>query len=298
MKCYRIFSLFVFSFFSICLQAQCLVGDCAHGEGKYNFGYAVYSGQFKNGLPHGKGTMDYGEGEKFTGLFEKGKENGFGILTHKNGVQEEVEYSNGNIVRKQAVVVVGGNVKVEGCIQGDCLNGFGAVQFESGNRYEGNFVNGSRQGKGRFVFAEGNVFEGEFAENLPVSGTFSYTKDRVTFTGTFYADGSPRTGTYHYLLNESKVEVKENVIVKISNPKAEALDAAAKPEPGKQRTCTTCSGKGITGSASTYSYTTPGTYTMSQFGQGRIMQSNPQTHTSTGRTFYNLCSKCKGSGKL
>jgi len=284
---------------TFCLHAQCLSGDCTNGKGKFTFGYAVYTGQFKNELPDGKGTMDYGEGEKYTGNFIKGKENGFGVLTHKNGLQEEVEYSNGNIVRKQTVIVLGGNIKVEGCTQGDCINGFGIVDFTSGNHYEGNFVNGTRQGKGRFVFAEGNVFEGEFADNLPVQGTYTYKKERTSFTGTFYIDGSPKTGVYDYASNQSKVEVRDNQIVKVINSNADALDAATAAEQNKKyTTCIACSGKGVTTSTSTYSYTTPGTYTMSQFGQGRIYQSNPQTHTSTGRTFYNVCSKCKGKGKI
>ena len=66
----------------------------------------------------------------------------------------------------------------------------------------------------------------------------------------------------------------------------------------KYTKCPTCNGEGIVGSSSTYSYSTPGTYTMSQFGQGRINITNPTTHTSQGRTFYNVCDRCKGSKQV
>lgn len=274
------------------LCAQCIQGDCQNGIGKYDFGYGVYVGEFKNGLPHGKGTMDYGEGEKFTGNFLQGRENGVGLLWHKDGSCHEVDYVNGSISRKANILTVGTNPAVEGCVTGNCYTGYGELKFPGGNIYKGEFKNGQRQGRGAFFFASGNIFEGQFVNNYPDSGRFTYAKERMLFKGFFYNDGSPKTGIYLYPENESSIEIKDNTIVNITNAAGQA--EAAK----KMDKCIACNGKGITGSESTYSYTTAGTYTMSQFGQGRINLTNPETHTSKGRTFYNVCNQCKGKGQV
>lgn len=278
--------------------AQCLSGNCQNGSGRYNFGYAVYTGTFVNGLPDGIGTMDYGGGEKYTGAFSKGAENGKGLLYHKDGKAEEVSYSNGNLVLKQKIVIFGGPL-VEGCKTGDCRNGYGEAVFPSGNSYAGNFENGRMHGKGKFTFAVGNVFEGQMKENLPANGRFTYQREKVEFNGDFNPDGTPMSGVYHFIGSESSVTIADNVIVKVNNPLADALEAeAGKPSSITYTKCPACNGKGITGAAASYSYTTPGTYTMSQFGQGRINLTNPVTHTSTGRTFYNVCGTCKGAKKI
>jgi|SRR5215217_1445254 len=280
------------------VAAQCLSGNCRDGEGKYDFGYAIYTGSFLNGLPHGTGTMDYGGGEKYTGSFSKGAEHGNGLLYHKDGKAEEVNYSNGSIVRKTTMNVLGAPL-VEGCKTGDCRNGYGEALFPSGNRYAGNFEDGRMHGKGKFTFAGGNVFEGLMKENIPARGKFSYQREQVEFNGDFNPDGTPMSGVYNFIGSESSVTIANNAIVKVSNPLADALEKEALAQTNMTYTkCPACDGKGITGSAATYSYTTPGTYTMSQFGQGRINLTNPVTHTSTGRTFYNVCGTCKGAKKI
>lgn len=59
-------------------------GDCkkglAHGQGKAK-GTDQYEGQFRNGLPDGKGTYLWSTGEKYTGQWKNGKRNGIGEYT-------------------------------------------------------------------------------------------------------------------------------------------------------------------------------------------------------------------------
>lgn len=275
------------------VSAQCLSGNCKDGSGKSDLGYAVYEGSFKNGKPHGKGEIDYG-GDKYTGEFADGSEHGKGVLTHKNGKTENVEYSFGNLVRKAAPNYVGG-APVEGCKKGDCRNGSGEMYFPSGNRYVGEFQGGMIHGRGTFYFAGGNVFEGEIQENTIFKGKFSYHPEEVDFEGTFNPDGTPKTGLYTHHDTGATVKIQDNTITEVHNPAAEAQQKTAS---AKHVKCPLCNGKGITGSKSSYSYTTAGTYTMSEFGQGRINLTNPSTTTTTGRTFYNVCSRCKGAGEI
>lgn len=279
------------------VSAQCLSGNCKDGTGKSDLGYAVYEGNFKNGKPHGNGVIDYG-GDKYSGEFADGSEHGKGVLTQKNGKTENVEYSFGNLVRKSVPNYVGG-VPVEGCKKGDCKNGIGEIHFPSGNRYVGDFQGGMIHGNGTFYFAGGNVFEGEIKENVIYKGKFSYYPEDVDFVGYFNQEGTPKTGLYTHHDTGATVKMQDNVITEVHNPAVEAqLEAQQKAANVKHVKCPVCNGKGITGSKSSYSYTTAGTYTMSEFGQGRINLTNPTTTTSMGRTFYNVCSRCKGAGEI
>lgn len=279
------------------VAAQCLSGDCKNGFGKTDLGYAIYEGNFKDGKPNGKGNINYG-GDRYEGQFYNGSEHGKGILTRKNGTSENVEYNNGNLVRKKNPNYVGGT-PIEGCIIGDCKNGSGEMQFPSGNRYAGEFQDGVIHGKGTFYFTSGNIFDGELRGNALYKGKFLYHSENIEFAGDFNPDGTPKTGLYTHFNNGATVSLQENLIIAVHNPAIEKqLESQEKNANAKQIKCPVCDGNGIVGSKSSYSYTTAGTYTMSQFGQGRINLTNPTTTTATGRTLYDICSRCKGVGKV
>ena len=57
---------------------------------------------------------------------------------------------------------------VQGEFHNDLRHGFGKFVYgqQSADWYEGNFVQGRREGKGRFVFADGSVYNGEWKEGL------------------------------------------------------------------------------------------------------------------------------------
>ena len=61
-------------------------GGCKKGKAD-GFGKAVgtdtYEGDFKKGLPHGKGTYTWADGNVYTGMFKKGKKEGEGKLIFK-----------------------------------------------------------------------------------------------------------------------------------------------------------------------------------------------------------------------
>lgn len=60
-------------------------GDCkngfAHGRGKAT-GIDTYTGKFKHGLPHGKGTYIRANKDTFVGRWKKGKMHGNGVFTY------------------------------------------------------------------------------------------------------------------------------------------------------------------------------------------------------------------------
>ena len=228
------------------LLSQCLSGNCTNGSGKYDLGFAIYQGSFKNGKPNGTGTMDYGGGEKYMGDFVDGKEEGKGLMYRKDGSFEKVIYADGKLVKKELVVFVGSNNFVEGCLSGDCINGIGTIILPSGNKYTGGFKNFQPQGIGTFYFVSGNIMQAQFENGIATQGKLTYSTGEV-FTGTFNADGTPKTGKYLMNSQGDAVEIKDNTIYKVKSIAAEKMqqDSKAKAEHSKlYKPCSKCGGTG------------------------------------------------------
>jgi hypothetical protein len=294
----RILLLFGAAVLPLFAAAQCLSGDCSNGTGKYDFGYAVYEGAFKNGKPHGQGTMDYGGGEKYVGLFANGSEEGDGIL-YKGGTQKVVTYRGGQMmVRREAPVAIGANkVKYDGGMDctGDCYDGQGTAKFPSGNVYSGGFKGGLFHGQGRMRFASGNVLDGEFVNHIPQQGTFTYAADGTVFTGTFNKDGTPATGTYKSRETGGVVTVNSGAITSVSNPRLDSIRAAQPKYSSKK--CSFCKGAGFTTGTSTSSQQlTPNVYRSHSSGYADLVSAGQSVkHTHTTQT---KCPMCGGSGEI
>ena len=144
------------------------------------------------------GIMKYDD-YTYEGSFKNGLEDGKGLIKYKNGKQEEVMYSDGKKLDYKPTTLKPGEYKeISGhdpyCVSGDCNNGFGKYVFSSGNKYEGNFKDGRREGAGTFYYAQGNIFEGDWHNNKMVKGTFIYASG-ATYTGTYDDNGNELNGT-------------------------------------------------------------------------------------------------------
>ena len=54
-----------------------------------------YSGDYKNGLYHGKGRLEFKDGSVYEGQFENNKIHGYGKIFFKDGSQQRVIYQKG-----------------------------------------------------------------------------------------------------------------------------------------------------------------------------------------------------------
>ncbi|EJK68096.1 hypothetical protein THAOC_10763, partial [Thalassiosira oceanica] len=122
----------------------------------------VYCGEYdRNGLPHGQGTKDYSNGDKFVGIWHHGR--------RKSGT---LHYNDGNLGRKFVgdfdlnedrvkgkVVFPSGSV-FEGEFAEDRIV-FGKFKYvdKSGGEefYQGSFKGGHRNGHGTYIFENGSV---------------------------------------------------------------------------------------------------------------------------------------------
>lgn len=101
-----------------------------------------YSGRLKNGFPDGKGKLIYANGTSYReGIFVNGELNGYGKTQYDNGDIYEGEFKDG------------------------LRHGFGKYIYNIGGYYEGEWKNDLKDGKGKEILKNGEVLEGYFKNN-------------------------------------------------------------------------------------------------------------------------------------
>ena len=118
------------------------------------------------GMPHGKGTMNYESGRMYSGDWVCGQWHGKGKLLNANGDTYEGDFVY------------------------DARHGKGVYKWDNGDIYTGDFRLDKREGQGRFCFHNGNVYEGEFTDGV-FEGFGKYT-----FEDGYY-EGEWKDGRYH-----------------------------------------------------------------------------------------------------
>jgi hypothetical protein len=83
------------------------------------------------------------------------------------------------------------------CVEGDCVNGKGTMIYSTGHKYVGEFEEGKRHGQGIIYMPGGRTVEGQFRQNAPIKGTYTYPNGQV-YTGTWEFYESNGQGTLKY----------------------------------------------------------------------------------------------------
>ena len=110
-----------------------------------------YKGYAVNGIPNGRGVMQYTSGDVYEGDFIGGEKFGTGKITFANGDVYEGPF----ISNKQ--------------------HGKGKITTPAGDVYEGGFLGDKKHGNGRITYARGGIFEGEWE--------YGEGKGRLTLNG-------------------------------------------------------------------------------------------------------------------
>ncbi len=157
------------------VQSGCIRGNCENGKGLvvYPDG-SRYEGDFLQNKPHGEGVFHYPNGDRYNGQFRNGLRNGAGRLSYASGGTAEGLWRDGELA---------GSHERKGCVEGDCIQGFGTYIFQDGAKYIGTFKNNYPDGRGIVLYANGEKYEGQMA-----GGAFNgygqlSTADGVKFTG-------------------------------------------------------------------------------------------------------------------
>lgn len=183
-------------------RAQCISGDCQNGTGIFIYpSGAKYVGQFRNGEIHGIGSCYYTDGSVYRGHWHQRYPEGKGTKTLSDGRSWSGQWLRGmpvdeqgnplevfpeskpDVYRAEEVVIQ------NGCLSGNCRDGFGVKGYPDGSRYEGDFQNGKPQGNGIFIYANGNWYRGEFHQGLRHGAGILSTEEGIK-------DGNWKEGEY------------------------------------------------------------------------------------------------------
>lgn len=163
MKKVIVIVLFLLGYNFSSAQSECIRGNCKDNFSFQNFERSYQVGFYKDGKLEGFGVQVDSTSEYF-GNFIKGKKEGlfyyvknkeaiYGsfkndlpIGLHVARIVSGYDYRNyndeGEMVSKSPPVV---NEVTVGCIQGDCMNGYGVVNQDD-NFFAGNYIDGKLQG--------------------------------------------------------------------------------------------------------------------------------------------------------
>lgn len=138
-----------------------------------------YEGRLKNGLPVGQGVLRYSNGDRHEGYFENGLPMGRGTYYLANGNAYSGFWVRGRLNGTVQFNDRSGN-RYEGSIANHAPNGRGSMFFVNGDRYVGEFSMGSPHGSGVMIYGadrganRGDRYEGGFVQGRR-EGSARYT---------------------------------------------------------------------------------------------------------------------------
>eukprot|EP01101_Sappina_pedata_P003226 TRINITY_DN1344_c0_g1_i1.p1 TRINITY_DN1344_c0_g1~~TRINITY_DN1344_c0_g1_i1.p1 ORF type:complete len:974 (-),score=262.23 TRINITY_DN1344_c0_g1_i1:154-3075(-) len=172
------------------------------GSMRYTNG-SLYSGSWENDLPHGQGMMVMTMGN-YQGFFVNGKREGKGILVFDNGDSydgnwlADKRHGKGTFTDSQGIY--------EGSWASDAKSGEGNMIFKDGRRLYGKYLDNKIHGSGIMTYFDGSKYEGEFQNDKREGrGTFTtafgkhygyWSDDRVWLNP---SDSVPRSETPFFL---------------------------------------------------------------------------------------------------
>jgi len=143
-----------------------LIDGVPHGQGELTLADGThYQGFFERGLKMGQGKMTLADGSSFEGFWVRDRLNGPVVFTKPSGDQYRGKLSEDYLPSGigQMTYVGGGEYRgnfESGLPQGEGVMVFGRDRGEnSGDRHEGMFDRGLRDGPGRYIFADGTEWQ-------------------------------------------------------------------------------------------------------------------------------------------
>jgi len=105
-------------------------------------------------MADGWGEMEYADGTRYTGQWERGVREGCGVIVKKGYL----------------------STRYSGAWTQDKQTGLGEMIYSNGARYQGEWVNNQYHGQGELAWANGDIYTGQFLYgSMHGQGTFTYS---------------------------------------------------------------------------------------------------------------------------
>ena len=163
-----------------CYTGQlCPVTSRQHGRGVMQYvNGESYAGEWENGQQHGQGVMCYTDG-RYSGEYVRGERCGTGVWEGEDGNKYEGEWKAG-LRNGKGKEWQGEELIYDGEWVANARHGYGVAQSAAGGwRYEGEWVNGVMDGYGSIEYSTGEVWEGQWH-----AGAMHGEGMRISSTGT------------------------------------------------------------------------------------------------------------------
>jgi len=157
--------------------APCLKPDAVTVDG------GRYCGSLMDGKLHGRGVLEWDNGERYEGEFENGRFSRTGRLQLASGETYEGEFRAGLMHGRGRMTLIDGTIYT-GEFRDDYFNGRGRMEMPDGRLYEGSFKNGNYHGLGRYQEPR-STYEGEFKDGLYWGQGVLTFDDGRKYTGAF-----------------------------------------------------------------------------------------------------------------
>lgn len=162
--------------------ADCVKGDCVNGYGVFIYADgARYEGDFLAGKPHGRGILQFANGNKYLGHWDDSYRQGEGRLVFAEGHEYKGEFLR-NAFHGYGVMTYANGDRYEGQWAQDRPHGEGSYFFKNGQRYEGEFREGRFHGQGTMFYADGARLDCRWEQGVPLQGD---VKSRQEIAGAF-----------------------------------------------------------------------------------------------------------------
>lgn len=174
-----------------------------------------YEGEWLTDKIHGNGIMTWVGGETYEGQWNNGIKHGFGKYSWTGGKTYVGEWRYGNMSGKGILQYgkhseIPGRKSYEGEFRNVIPHGQGIILFEDGRKYEGGIVGNTMKGTGTLVYPPGDkksAYIGMFLnDKFEGHGILKYA-DGKKYEG-HWLGGQKSTGTLYYSKNDSKKRVK------------------------------------------------------------------------------------------
>jgi len=97
-----------------------------------------------------------------------------------------------------SLIYSGSSAIAEGCVEGNCNVGKGTYEFQNGDKYEGEWRFGERNGQGTYTFADGGKQVGEWKDGVPNGQGTRIFSEGDKYVGEFKDGKRNGQGTYTY----------------------------------------------------------------------------------------------------
>lgn len=121
----------------------------------------IYTGEFEDLLPHGKGKYKWLDGAAFEGDWERSRLSGKGKIYWPSGAAYEGDFCGGFLHGSGTFAGVDGSV-YEGSWRMNVQHGLGTKRYCNSDIFEGSWREGLQEGLGKYTWSSGNLYVGNW----------------------------------------------------------------------------------------------------------------------------------------